>query len=759
MKKLKIKMAGLCLALAVFGPVQPAFAAWHHEQSGWFYERAGYKLTDYWLREENDIYYLQSDGRMATGWQQLNGVWYFFNPVSDGTKGKLLAGGWYWIDGFCYYFTEGGQMAADTTTPDGYTVNKSGAWAENGRAVYRDGTGIITSNAGHTVTSPGGRGSGGSGGGSGQGSNNRTEANTVVEPNNEADIKTPDVSYSYQILYKDIDTRITLKKVWGFAEKDFVIEIDHPFFENYTVCEAQPEKLVLNYNNLKETVYYKADITASDSNAKAVNWEVRFVDAETHQIPIAAARSGTIQAGETITINYKPQIMTDGIIWTALEKPPLDIKTEGFGNQIYYIEYIRTGEITEPEVSVSGEWKRLSEWLQTAREAESLITGERSDSISDSRFMVTSQSENAARIYSVINQIGGGNNCIFYLIGKNYIPNGTAITERFGAEYSIDREDTIMIVGNSYTVTRISITLAINPEVCSHIWELVKVSEAACLKKGTQTYACANCGSEMTADLPALGHPDNNGDGICDRCGDSAAGEAAGTHWNIGDIQAQELDGQIYFFECIDQNYEDEDRNHNQRALFLCTNIIPANTGSEYKYEKQPDGRFDYTFYPGPIVNFGSDNDYKYSRIRAWLKSLAADNKHLSETNIGVSYAYTGSTSEAAYEQFAGSELKACYIGNQKMVDKLFVLSVDEAVKYKEYLWKVEETGAYAKGYWLRNPMGTGSSYDSDYVYIVDVVNGNIRPQAVSTSGRGADEEINVTGTTGVRPAYTMPQE
>ena len=53
-------------------------------------------------------------------WQEDNGSY----PVSQ----------WKWLDGNkdgiyeCYAFDSNGYMYADTTTPDGYTVNKEGAW-------------------------------------------------------------------------------------------------------------------------------------------------------------------------------------------------------------------------------------------------------------------------------------------------------------------------------------------------------------------------------------------------------------------------------------------------------------------------------------------------------------------------------------------------------------------------------------------------------------------------------------------------------
>ena len=44
---------------------------------------------------------------MATGWQKINGKYYYFNQASDGSKGKMLR---------------------NQTTPDGYHVGADGAW-------------------------------------------------------------------------------------------------------------------------------------------------------------------------------------------------------------------------------------------------------------------------------------------------------------------------------------------------------------------------------------------------------------------------------------------------------------------------------------------------------------------------------------------------------------------------------------------------------------------------------------------------------
>lgn len=59
-----------------------------------------------WKTDENGMRYMQDDGTYVTGWHlDVDGVWYFF----DANTGYLLT---------------------DTTTPDGYYVNASGAWVE-----------------------------------------------------------------------------------------------------------------------------------------------------------------------------------------------------------------------------------------------------------------------------------------------------------------------------------------------------------------------------------------------------------------------------------------------------------------------------------------------------------------------------------------------------------------------------------------------------------------------------------------------------
>lgn len=254
----------------------------------------------------------------------------------------------------------------------------------------------------------------------------------------------------------------------------------------------------------------------------------------------------------------------------------------------------------------------------------------------------------------------------------------------------------------------------------------------------------------------------------CFFCRSSFAAERK--HWNIGDTVNKELDGVSYVFRCIDQDYGDEMGNHLGGALFLCDSVIAADFGSHYAFEETADGGYEYVFYPGAIVHFGDSNEYKTSKIRSWLKEWECSVADAKTIAVGTREAYCGATKKGQYEALNPAHLQGSSIGFQKMTDRLFCLSVEEALRYRSWLWKFDGEGeenpetqcsTYCKGYWLRNLVGTESDYDTDLVYIVDLVNGMIRPERImpDQEQENVDEELRVTMPVGVRPAFVLPQE
>lgn len=111
--------------------------SWRQDSTGWRYQQAGNDLSDCWqqlLYNGNlDWYHFDENGYMQVGWlKDSDGHIYYLNPVSDGTKGKMLTG-WNLIDGNWYYFnpvSDGtlGALFINCETPDGYRVDENGVW-------------------------------------------------------------------------------------------------------------------------------------------------------------------------------------------------------------------------------------------------------------------------------------------------------------------------------------------------------------------------------------------------------------------------------------------------------------------------------------------------------------------------------------------------------------------------------------------------------------------------------------------------------
>lgn len=735
------------------GSVQAAFAVsetvpgnWIHDRDGrWFHQSVPGQRDRGWFRDADGGWYqLGTDGAMLAGswFQDGDGSWYYLN-----VDGRMLAGQWFQDgDGGWYYLGASGAMMKGCVTPDGYTLLESGAWDVS---VPRRAAMPVTTAAGSgTEQFSGAASSGGGGssaGGSGSGGNNGVGSSAGGSSGGNSGGENSGEESSAE----------------GSGSQ-----------ENSGSNSAEEGG---NMGSGADTGSTDIAATPSDAVEDMVSWQVHFTDRETHQISLAPPLSGTMRDGEKLVVNFRRRIIDSGNrIWETREEAPVTLTVYGPGNWLHYIEYEQTGTLPDKENPDKEEEKRLVGWYQTAKEAEAEITGEEPGNIPNSRFLVETGHENDIRLLTIADQIPVLEEPLVYVIGKNMVPNGIILEKRFcdELEYSHMVEDTIRIGADIFYVTRFTIRRKIGAETCHHMFEEEIHSEPTCLRRGRTVYTCALCGFQEEVIAAALGHADVEGDSVCDRCGgdvnDTDGSEAEKVHWNIGDVQAREIDGEIYLFRCIDQNYADGMETHRKSALFLCDSVIPANFGSEYCRKPDADGLYDYQFIPGPIVNFGAESDYKYSAIRTWLTDCEQNFFNTEPVNIGISRAYTGSTGAGMYSQFQESELTGAYIGSQRMSGKLFILSVDEAIRYKDWLWKFDgsesenpetQIGRFCKGYWLRTPEGAGGNHDTGRVYIVDLVNGNLHPCAVSPESGTADDELNVTGTAGVRPVFTMPQD
>ena len=61
----------------------------------------------------NEWYYFNGQGYMMTGWLKEKDKWYYLNPISDGTQGKMYTD-WKFIDGKWCHFNEEGALTTNT---------------------------------------------------------------------------------------------------------------------------------------------------------------------------------------------------------------------------------------------------------------------------------------------------------------------------------------------------------------------------------------------------------------------------------------------------------------------------------------------------------------------------------------------------------------------------------------------------------------------------------------------------------------------
>lgn len=216
------------------------------------------------------------------------------------------------------------------------------------------------------------------------------------------------------------------------------------------------------------------------------------------------------------------------------------------------------------------------------------------------------------------------------------------------------------------------------------------------------------------------------------------AGETDGDVWKKGDAKLCRIGNAFYRFRCIDDDYGDAEPDGRAKALFLCESVIRSDVVSTEDRRR--------------ILTFGETNNYRTSAVRSWLeKNLRDSDGEILLTGTGVNAAFTGKTEEGTFDEFSADTLKKRTLRPQILSDRLFLLSVEEALRYREELFETAgKKSAFDRGYWLRTPVygedADGRFCYGNLIYIVDLANGCIRPAEVSD------------GSIGIRPAFCLPQ-
>lgn len=330
--------------LAVAQCATPALAAaagtWEVKDGEWRYAgEDGKYLSNTWLRDPSDnrLYHLNAAGVMDSGWQLIDGVWYFLTNEHNGFFGAAVENGWAWVDGYCYYFGADGKMAAACTTPDGFTVNSDGQWTENGTAVYVQGRGYQTkptpgSGTQTSVARTSGGGGGGSRGGSSGGSSSggqggstpspmpsggqepgtgteKTEGPSKEEPDggHGTDKEPEEVLYTYTVRYTDEEGKL-LASYERKARKDSVITADAREFTGYRKRDAGLSMFHLTMDHAVFVVAYETEggtgHGSGDGKEEEISYSyhIRYVDEEGVAL---AETEGDGKPGEEIPIPQK----------------------------------------------------------------------------------------------------------------------------------------------------------------------------------------------------------------------------------------------------------------------------------------------------------------------------------------------------------------------------------------------------------------------------------------------------------------------
>lgn len=197
-----------------------------------------------------------------------------------------------------------------------------------------------------------------------------------------------------------------------------------------------------------------------------------------------------------------------------------------------------------------------------------------------------------------------------------------------------------------------------------------------------------------------------------------------GRIWYEGDTQERTIHGKTYTFRCIDPNYRDAGKNR-AGALFLCDTILGGNLSV-----------FDDTH-----------NGWEGSDLRFWLNKELEDSDGMADTVTTVEFTFAGKSDNY---QLAERNFTKRKQPGPKVQDQMFCLSLEEALRYGNRLWKLDgsaadnftQAGSHSMGYWLRTP----AAKDGTYAYAV-TYDGRVMPEAVQ------NDRI------GFRPAFVAVQE
>ena len=99
--------------------------AWQRIDKKWYFFNEAGEMQKGWVKDEGGTRYCDENGALVTGWRQINGNWYFF----ESEYGYRVTDAWQRVDKKWYYFDKDGVMQTGWVTDEGGTryCDESGA--------------------------------------------------------------------------------------------------------------------------------------------------------------------------------------------------------------------------------------------------------------------------------------------------------------------------------------------------------------------------------------------------------------------------------------------------------------------------------------------------------------------------------------------------------------------------------------------------------------------------------------------------------
>lgn len=110
---------------------------WQQDGNNWKYVDGNGQEKTGWVENKGQWYFVDPQSKnLKSGWMEKDGKWFFLDTKAD-SLGKM-ATGWQWVDGYCYYFAgDSGRMYHNEKTPDGFFVQEGGKCAnEKGEPLF-----------------------------------------------------------------------------------------------------------------------------------------------------------------------------------------------------------------------------------------------------------------------------------------------------------------------------------------------------------------------------------------------------------------------------------------------------------------------------------------------------------------------------------------------------------------------------------------------------------------------------------------------